>query len=338
MSVTAGAARPDRRAAAPDAARLEGDRTAHARPRVPGAGIALLHVPRRRRRAAPRPLGGAGHAQRDEQRPRPGLRGLQGADGCTQIDRAIGSRRVSVAVGEDDAFLYDRAASTPRTPASNEKLLLSMTLYDTFGADFRITTSVAASGGTSGAVRNLWILGQGDPGVSPATLGALARRVADAGIERVRGRVFGSTGYFRRDWDAPGWNNVARDYVNRPTALVFDRNAGADPEREAAKTLTTKLEALGVPRPRQARERETAGRARDDRVGPLAALAAAAHEDAPTVGQLRRRDARQAARGRDARRARGRSRRARPRSRPGRTLTGRGSRSTTTPACRTRTA
>ena len=164
-----------------------------------------------------------------------------------QIDRAIGSRRVSVAVGEDDTFLYDRAASRPRTPASNEKLLLSMTLYDTFGADFRITTGVAASGGTSGAVRNLWILGQGDPGVGPATLGALARKVAGAGIERVGGRVFGSTGYFRRDWDAPGWNNVARDYVNRPTALVFDHNAGADPEREAAKTLTTKLEALGVP-------------------------------------------------------------------------------------------
>ena len=97
------------------------------------------------------------------------------ARGCTQIDRAIGSRRVSVAVGEDDAFLYDRAASRPRTPASNEKLLLSMTLYDTFGADFRITTSVAASGGTSGAVRNLWILGQGDPGVTGPRRSARSR-------------------------------------------------------------------------------------------------------------------------------------------------------------------
>jgi D-alanyl-D-alanine carboxypeptidase/D-alanyl-D-alanine-endopeptidase (penicillin-binding protein 4) len=149
-------------------------------------------------------------------------------------------------VGEDDAFLYDRAASTLRIPASNEKLLLSMTLYDTLGSDFRIRTSVASSGGSSGAVRNLWILGQGDPGVTGATIGMLARRVADAGIERVRGRVFGSTGYFRRDWDAPGWNAVARDYVNRPTALVFERNARADPEREAAETLTRKLEALGV--------------------------------------------------------------------------------------------
>jgi D-alanyl-D-alanine carboxypeptidase/D-alanyl-D-alanine-endopeptidase (penicillin-binding protein 4) len=163
-----------------------------------------------------------------------------------EIDHAIGTRRVSVAVGEDDEFLYERAASTPRIPASNEKLLLSMTLYEALGSDFRIRTSVASSGGSSGAVRNLWILGQGDPGVTAATIGMLARRVADAGIERVRGRVFGSTGYFRRDWDAPGWNAEARDYVNRPTGLVFERNARADPEREAAETLTRKLEALGV--------------------------------------------------------------------------------------------
>jgi serine-type D-Ala-D-Ala carboxypeptidase/endopeptidase (penicillin-binding protein 4) len=163
-----------------------------------------------------------------------------------EIDHAIGTRRVSVAVGEDDAFLYDRAASTLRIPASNEKLLLSMTLYDTLGSDFRIRTSVASSGGSSGAVRNLWILGRGDPDVTGATIGVLARRVVDAGIERVRGRVFGSRGYFRRDWDAPGWNGEARDSVNRPTALVFERNVRADPEREAAETLTRKLEALGV--------------------------------------------------------------------------------------------
>ncbi len=163
-----------------------------------------------------------------------------------EIDHAIGTRRVSVAVGEDDTFLYERSASAPRIPASNEKLLLSMTLYDTLGSDFRIRTSVASSGGSSGAVRNLWILGRGDPDVTGATIGVLARRVVDAGIERVRGRVFGSRGYFRRDWDAPGWNGEARDSVNRPTALVFERNVRADPEREAAETLTRKLEALGV--------------------------------------------------------------------------------------------
>jgi D-alanyl-D-alanine carboxypeptidase/D-alanyl-D-alanine-endopeptidase (penicillin-binding protein 4) len=163
------------------------------------------------------------------------------------IEDAIGRRRVSVAVGEDDTLLYQRGATRPRIPASNEKLLLSMTMYDTLGADFRIRTSVAASGAkASGAVRNLWILGRGDPGVTSATIATLARKVVDAGVTRVRGRVFGSTAYFRRDWDAPGWNDVARDYVNRPTALVFERNEGADPERLAAEALTAKLRGLGV--------------------------------------------------------------------------------------------
>jgi D-alanyl-D-alanine carboxypeptidase/D-alanyl-D-alanine-endopeptidase (penicillin-binding protein 4) len=163
------------------------------------------------------------------------------------IDDAIGSRRISVTVGDDGAILYHEAATTPRIPASNEKLLLSMTMYDTFGPGFRIRTSVAASGvEASGAAQNLWILGRGDPTVDSSTIATLARKIVDAGITRVRGRVLGSTGYFRRDWDAPGWNNVARDYVNRPTALAFERNDRADPERLAAATLTAKLRTLGV--------------------------------------------------------------------------------------------
>jgi len=56
----------------------------------------------------------------------------------------------------------------------------------------------------------------------------------------------GSTGYFKRDWDAPGWNDVARDYVNRPTALTFDGNDAPDPERRAAEILVQRLEDLGI--------------------------------------------------------------------------------------------
>jgi len=163
------------------------------------------------------------------------------------IEDEIGSRSVSVAVGEEDAFLYRRADATPRIPASNEKLLLSMVMLDTFGASFRIRTSAATTVlKDSGVIRDLWILGRGDPRVNGATLAALAREIADAGITRVRGRVLGSTAYFRHDWDAVGWDEDARDYVNRPTALTFDANAGPAPERHAAEILTNKLEHLGV--------------------------------------------------------------------------------------------
>jgi serine-type D-Ala-D-Ala carboxypeptidase/endopeptidase (penicillin-binding protein 4) len=163
-----------------------------------------------------------------------------------RIDRAIGDRAVSVAIGQDDEIIYRHAATTERRPASNEKLLLAMTMYDTLGPDFRIRTSVAVMPGQTGKVHNLWILGRGDPTVNGSTMGALAHDLVDAGITRVEGRIVGATTYFARDWDAPGWHDDARDYVNRPTALTFEGNHDADPERQAAKALTRRLEDLGV--------------------------------------------------------------------------------------------
>jgi serine-type D-Ala-D-Ala carboxypeptidase/endopeptidase (penicillin-binding protein 4) len=162
------------------------------------------------------------------------------------IGNAIGDRAVSVAIGRNDEILYHHEALIPRRPASNEKLLLAMTMYETFGADFRIRTSVSATAGETGTVHNLWILGRGDPTVDRSTMGALAHDLVDAGITRVQGRIVGATDYFRRDWDAPGWDRDARDYVNRPTALTFEGNHDADPERQAAKALTRRLEDLGV--------------------------------------------------------------------------------------------
>lgn len=75
---------------------------------------------------------------------------------------------------------------------------------------------------------------------------ALAEEIAAAGIVRIAGRVMGSTTYFRRDWDAPGWNNLARRYVNRPTALTFDGNGAPAPELEAARALSKQLGKRGV--------------------------------------------------------------------------------------------
>ena len=162
------------------------------------------------------------------------------------IDRAIGRRAVSVAIGQDDEIVYHHAAQTERRPASNEKLLLAMAMYDTLGPDFRIRTSVAVSAGETGGVHDLWILGRGDPTIDDSTMGALARDLVEAGITRVQGRIVGATNYFAHDWDAPGWNAISRDYVSRPTALVFEGNRDARPERDAAKALTRRLEDLGV--------------------------------------------------------------------------------------------
>lgn len=163
------------------------------------------------------------------------------------IDEIVGGRAVSVSVGEGGTYLYRHADQARRIPASNEKLLLAMAMLDTFGPGARIRTRAAAVAVGDGVVDgDLWILGRGDPQVGGATMRALARRIADAGITRVAGRVMGSTTYFRRDWDAAGWNSEARRYVNRPTALTYEGNRSSLPERAAAEALTRRLGRLGV--------------------------------------------------------------------------------------------
>jgi D-alanyl-D-alanine carboxypeptidase/D-alanyl-D-alanine-endopeptidase (penicillin-binding protein 4) len=169
------------------------------------------------------------------------------AEWMLRIEDAIGGRAVSVSVAEEGTVLYRRADGTPRTPASNTKLLLAMASFDTFGVDHRIETRASAESFEDGVARgDLWLLGRGDPLVGRSSLGDLAQALVDVGLVRVTGDVMGSTAFFQRDWDAPGWNDVARDYVNRPTALTFEGNQNPSPEREAAEALLRQLERRGV--------------------------------------------------------------------------------------------
>jgi len=172
------------------------------------------------------------------------------------IDKAVDGHEVSVAVGFHGGWLYRHGAWKQRAPASNQKLLLSMALLQRTSLATRLRTQVFAKGPTTNGVLrgNLWIVGHGDPEVDQATMVALARAIDDSGIEKVRGRVMGATTGFQRDWWAPGWQDYfPRDYIPLPTALTFEGNEDGqgvhirDPERRAARSLTNKLRARGVP-------------------------------------------------------------------------------------------
>jgi D-alanyl-D-alanine carboxypeptidase/D-alanyl-D-alanine-endopeptidase (penicillin-binding protein 4) len=182
------------------------------------------------------------------------------------IDRLIGSRSMSVAVRQDGRTLYGHAETFRRVPASNEKLLASMAILDVLPPDHRIETNVAAESEIVGPLvdGNLWILGHGDPAVSgggrygkslsfePTRISRLARQIAAAGVTRITGSIVGSTGYFSHDWFAPGWkSSFPADEVALPSALTFEGNTRhsrhiSDPEYWAARSLTQRLEALGV--------------------------------------------------------------------------------------------
>jgi D-alanyl-D-alanine carboxypeptidase/D-alanyl-D-alanine-endopeptidase (penicillin-binding protein 4) len=172
-----------------------------------------------------------------------------------KVKELIGDRPMSVMVGNDGEIWATHDAGVRRAPASNEKLLLSMALFQAVGVDRRIRTSVQTSAPRSGGTidGNVWVVGRGDPEIADRQLGALARQLVDAGIRRIRGSVKGSRGAFARDWWADGWRDYfPSSYIALPTALAYRGNRDGrgrhvnDPERRAARALTAKLENLGV--------------------------------------------------------------------------------------------
>ena len=173
-----------------------------------------------------------------------------------RIDRVVGNDPVSVVIGYEGELLYRHKHTVPRAPASNEKLLLSMALLDRLDVAATIPTRVLAtrSVGPGGILSgDLWIMGHGDPEIGPRDIKDLAAGLQASGLERVRGRVLGAMGPFRRDWFAPGWRDYFPTYyIALPTALTYRDNRGPrgqtirDPERRAAEALTKQLRARGV--------------------------------------------------------------------------------------------
>ncbi|MDQ4005657.1 MAG: D-alanyl-D-alanine carboxypeptidase, partial [Actinomycetota bacterium] len=170
-----------------------------------------------------------------------------------RIDRLVGQGSIGVAVVEEGSVLYRHREARRRTPASNEKLLLSMAILHALGPDARLPTQAAGPPASAGVVPgDLWILGQGDPDLGRGRIEHLAVAIQEAGVIRVEGSVMGSTGYFKRDWRAPGWKrDFPRTQVPLPTALTYEGNTEhgvhiRDPEIRAAKALTEELERRGV--------------------------------------------------------------------------------------------
>ena len=182
-----------------------------------------------------------------------------------RLDRHVAHKNIGVAVSLDGRRLYYHHARKMRRPASNQKLLLSMALLERFGPHHRIQTRARSTPLDGGVVHgNLWITGHGDPTVSsdprharsmlvrPTYVGRLARAIASAGVEEIEGRVMGGTGYFKHDWDAPGWRSYYRAYyVGLPTALTLNGNIARrqyirNPEIRLARALTERLEKMGV--------------------------------------------------------------------------------------------
>lgn len=182
-----------------------------------------------------------------------------------RLDDITSGHRIAIVLHDDGRPLYQRDARTPHVPASNEKLLLSMALFDVLDPATRIQTFAHAVVPQAGIIQgDLWIVGRGDPSITaggsfgrslpflPTKLGDLARAIRAAGVTTITGRVMGSADYFEHDWFAPGWKaNFPDDEVPLASALSFEGNVRKgehirNPEMRAARALKRRLEANGV--------------------------------------------------------------------------------------------
>lgn len=182
-----------------------------------------------------------------------------------QLDRYVAGKDVGVSVRLDGTALYNHEAARQRVPASNQKLLLTMALFERVDPESTIRTNALGNRTSTTTVSgDLWLVGWGDPTVTaggvygdrlpfePARLGRLARRIKASGVTRITGSVKVAKSPFSRDWWAKGWRSHYRaNYIPLPTGLSLDGNTAGgrhitNPELRAARVLTDSLRRQGV--------------------------------------------------------------------------------------------
>lgn len=150
-----------------------------------------------------------------------------------RLARSLHARHVSPALTgavvldlQTGRTVFAHRARTPLRPASNEKLGTTFAALAALGPSFRIETEVLGEGGLSGSTwqGDLVLKGYGDPALSSAQVGKLARQVAADGIEHVTGRIVGDESWFDARRSGLGWK--PRFYLHESpalSALIVDR-------------------------------------------------------------------------------------------------------------------
>ena len=135
-------------------------------------------------------------------------------------------------------------ASTPMTPASNNKVFTAIWALDELGPDHRFSTDLLVTGPVSNGVLqgDVVLRGSGDPafGYPPRVehrqftedpmqpLRVMAQRLASMGVRQVAGDVIGDPTAFDTVLVGPSWPNDtgagAAQYAPRVSGLAFQRN------------------------------------------------------------------------------------------------------------------
>jgi D-alanyl-D-alanine carboxypeptidase/D-alanyl-D-alanine-endopeptidase (penicillin-binding protein 4) len=120
------------------------------------------------------------------------------------VPTSAGIKIVSVATGE---VLYERGSKLLVHPASNMKLLISLTALKVLGKDYAIKTAVLLDTLIINGVvyGNVYLRGFGDPNLKTADLDSLAAQLRSMGIRRIAGDVVADNYFFDDLYWGNGW-------------------------------------------------------------------------------------------------------------------------------------
>jgi serine-type D-Ala-D-Ala carboxypeptidase/endopeptidase (penicillin-binding protein 4) len=160
--------------------------------------------------------------------------GAAAAIGDPAALRAALSREMRSAGGSSGAWVYDGGAGRTvfkwnaakrRVPASVQKLVTTTAALDRLGSEARFETAVLGTGDVADGTLDgdLYVRGSGDPTFGTKALGQLADLVAETGVERVTGRVWGDESFFDRLRGGPASRFGISPYVGPLSALAFNR-------------------------------------------------------------------------------------------------------------------
>lgn len=145
----------------------------------------------------------------------------------------------------DGRVLYSRQAEQLFLPASNMKLFTTAAALEKLGPDFRFRNTVEAEApiDASGRVKDLYLVGRGDPSLGhrvlpdeprpenaappEAVLQKFAEQLAEKGVREVTGNLIADDTHFVFEPFGRGWeeDDLVYGYAAPVTALAFNDNA-----------------------------------------------------------------------------------------------------------------
>jgi PBP4 family serine-type D-alanyl-D-alanine carboxypeptidase len=113
-------------------------------------------------------------------------------------------------------------------PASNEKIIISVSALSLLGKDYRFKTEFYSGGGISNGVLHggLYIKGYGDATLSEGHLGYIVFQLKQRGVKEIKGKIIVDDSYFGNTRYAKGWKEEWKDDFYSPaiSALSFNYN------------------------------------------------------------------------------------------------------------------